>query len=297
MVNIRVDMDYTIQDGSGVVFTAPCNCNEVVGLKVYFPGGSKEFLFKDAHGVELTGISNLFSAGAYVKAILDVTNGYAYIQNANTNAYLEARFDEKAPAGWGYGGVMTYLNVTDGTFEDKLNNILADMPDFSAKQIQFYDTVGLASKKFCGTLWRYTAQYATLEGVNYDGNKALKCMYGGKWNPWEWINPPMADGVEYRTTKRDNGKPVYVTSVNFGALPANSHIDVQISTAGSVLNMLSINVMATDKDGKEYPFPFITSDGLLRGAARMGGSRTVLVFTYSNISDYTGKLIAEYTKQ
>ena len=36
----------------------------------------------------------MFSEGAYVNAVLDVTNGYAYIQNAGTNAYLEERFDE-----------------------------------------------------------------------------------------------------------------------------------------------------------------------------------------------------------
>lgn len=28
-------------------------------------------------------------------------------------------------------------------------------------------------------------------------------------NPWEWVNPPMELGVEYRTTERYLGKPVY----------------------------------------------------------------------------------------
>ena len=92
MPNIRVDASYTIVDGSEVVFLAPCNCNEVSGLKVYHPGGSKVFTFKDAHGTALTGIGSLFAAGVLVKAILDVTNGYAYLQNADTNAYLEEKF-------------------------------------------------------------------------------------------------------------------------------------------------------------------------------------------------------------
>jgi hypothetical protein len=92
MPNIRVDASYTIVDGSEVVFLAPCNCDEVSGLKVYHPGGSKVFTFKDAHGTALTGIGSLFAAGVLVKAILDVTNGYAYLQNADTNAYLEKKF-------------------------------------------------------------------------------------------------------------------------------------------------------------------------------------------------------------
>ena len=29
------------------------------------------------------------------------------------------------------------------------------------------------------------------------------------WEPWEWLNPPMVEGMEYRTTERFNGKPVY----------------------------------------------------------------------------------------
>ena len=42
------------------------------------------------------------------------------------------------------------------------------------------------------------------------------------WTPWEWANPPMELGVEYRTTERYLGKPVYVKVVDFGVLPANA---------------------------------------------------------------------------
>lgn len=36
------------------------------------------------------------------------------------------------------------------------------------------------------------------------------------WSEWEWVNPPMELGVEYRTTERWNGKPVYTKLVDFG---------------------------------------------------------------------------------
>lgn len=42
---------------------------------------------------------------------------------------------------------------------------------------------------------------------------------GAIYYPWEWVNPPMQLGVEYRTTERYLGKPVYCTLVNFGLLP------------------------------------------------------------------------------
>ena len=38
----------------------------------------------------------------------------------------------------------------------------------------------------------------------------------GTWSPWEWVNPPMVPGVEYRTTERWNGKAVYTCLVNCG---------------------------------------------------------------------------------
>jgi hypothetical protein len=41
----------------------------------------------------------------------------------------------------------------------------------------------------------------------------------GVWSEWECITPGLAVGVEYRTTERFMGKPVYVCTVDFGALP------------------------------------------------------------------------------
>lgn len=39
------------------------------------------------------------------------------------------------------------------------------------------------------------------------------------WTPWEYVNPPMKLGVEYRTTERYLGKPVYVKLIDCGNLP------------------------------------------------------------------------------
>jgi hypothetical protein len=50
------------------------------------------FVFKDTHGNVLTGIRNLFNGGSYVKVVLDTTTRSAYIQNADTNSYLEGKF-------------------------------------------------------------------------------------------------------------------------------------------------------------------------------------------------------------
>lgn len=103
MANIRVDLDYPISDGLPLTFRAPCPCSETTGLIVYYPAAvgstsilSKVFTFKDAHCNDLTGLGNLFTIDAYVKVILNTKDNAAYIQNADTNAYLESKFAGKA---------------------------------------------------------------------------------------------------------------------------------------------------------------------------------------------------------
>lgn len=98
MANIRVDVNSTIKDGSEIVFIAPCDCSEITKLNVHYldkdgNDTSTSFVFKDAHGNELFDV-DLFAKGAYVKVILNVTEGIAYIQNADTNKYIEGQFEE-----------------------------------------------------------------------------------------------------------------------------------------------------------------------------------------------------------
>lgn len=118
MAYIRVDVSHTIKNGSNVSFKAPCDCNAVDGLKVYFPNDkgiatNQTFIFTDAHGNNLTGIGHLFKTGAVVKAILNLDDGKAYLQNADTNAYLEEKFEN--------------LQLTDEAKEEIIAAAVAEM--------------------------------------------------------------------------------------------------------------------------------------------------------------------------
>lgn len=97
-MNIIVDFNAPIKDGTAVVFRSPVDCSKVTGLIVKYPANgrtaSKEFSFADAHGNNVGDIDHLFTENVVVKVILDVTNSMAYVQNADTNAYLEGRFDD-----------------------------------------------------------------------------------------------------------------------------------------------------------------------------------------------------------
>lgn len=97
MPKIRIDLEATVINGQSLTFKAPADCSDITGLVIYYPEGdtvtSRNFKFADAHGIDVgSGTISLFSANALVKVILDTAHGKAYVQNADTNAYLEDRF-------------------------------------------------------------------------------------------------------------------------------------------------------------------------------------------------------------
>ncbi len=95
MANIKITVDGPLMDGHKVTFKAPCDCTRVDKLDVRYvkdnAQASKLFTMKDSHGNDLTGLGNLFAVGAYVDVVLDTVNGFAYLQNAATNGYLESK--------------------------------------------------------------------------------------------------------------------------------------------------------------------------------------------------------------
>lgn len=98
MSNIRVDVPKAVNDGFELVFLSPCDCSEISGLSVYYVNEQgievpTSFVFKDLHGHDLSNLNDLFTKGAYVKVILNTTDKIAYIQNADTNYYLEQKFN------------------------------------------------------------------------------------------------------------------------------------------------------------------------------------------------------------
>lgn len=107
------------------------------------------------------------------------------------------------------------------------------------------------------------------------------------WSPWEYINPPMQLGVEYRTTERFMGSPVYVRLVDFGALPDNTQKDVSVLDAGTMkcgidLKMITYNNQAF----KQY-------NGITTQVLQNGGITVVTNYNLSNVEAY---FLIKYTK-
>lgn len=137
----------------------------------------------------------------------------------------------KAPAGFGYGDQMEYVEVSDeAALEAKLDEMLNDMSVRTSKQFILVVTSinnlnSLANLTFTST---YAGGYAQLTVYNWNNTQGerqasnctfLKQKRFGKWGKLEYVNPIMRLGVEYRTTERHLGKTVYVRAVDCGALP------------------------------------------------------------------------------
>ena len=74
----------------------------------------------------------------------------------------------------------------------------------------------------------YIKQTKTSPYQGWQQCDVTRCFYDqrGGWQPWEWMNPPTLLGVEYRTTERYLGKPVYVKVVDCGNLPNTTSKEV-----------------------------------------------------------------------
>lgn len=124
------------------------------------------------------------------------------------------------------------------------------------------------------------------------------CMFyrhqvSGEWQPWEWVNPRLVDGVEYRTTERWNGKPVYTATFNIGALPnaSTKTAAVQGKWATSVIRYdLVVNNGSNFRNYQHV-------SGLSEVLVRADGTQSIYmkITTTSNLSAQTATAQVWYT--
>ena len=118
MSYVRVDLTTPIENGQTLTFRSPADCSSITGLKVYYKkSGSTSkriFQFADAHGNNV-GSTSLFAEDVLVKVILDMELDRAYVQNADTNAYLEGRLNKLGIESEEHPGC--FYRVIDGNVE------------------------------------------------------------------------------------------------------------------------------------------------------------------------------------
>lgn len=115
-----------------------------------------------------------------------------------------------APSGFGLGGKSK--QVTDWN-DAKANGWYCDYSTAANSPFPQFacwgrvDAFGLTDDAIIQTAYTYTTDDWSRDGI-FEKKRYYKTTTG--WSEWEWVNPPMTLGREYRTTERYNGKPVYV---------------------------------------------------------------------------------------
>ena len=155
------------------------------------------------------GIQNAMDAGAQYG--LDTT--LSVPGRAADAAAVGTALAGKAPAGYGLGeretprvddinsATIPGFYGLNGTY---VSNYPTEYPDIR------YGTL-LVERR--GAQIHQTIRYGSIMATRQYGRNSLE------WSEWEWVNPPMEQGIEYRTTERAWGRPVYKYLMYYGFLP------------------------------------------------------------------------------
>lgn len=173
------------------------------------------------------------------------------------------------------------------TKEITVNGVVTEVTEFdhSAQEIDDATARALAGGAIDQLL---AGKEPAIESTDYPG-----CYYRMEDGTQEWINPPMAFGVEYRTTERYDGNPVYVKTINFGALPNASSKNVSIGSSGIETMISTIGNMKRPSFDESYTLPYLNPDNFVGLVANNG---SVTVYSTSDWSNWTATVTVKYTK-
>ena len=125
--------------------------------------------------------------------------------------------------------------------------------------------------------------------------------------PMEYLNPPMTLGVEYRTTERYLGKPVYVKVVDCGVAPSNSIKKVNTGLDYTVIDSRLTptgNMYASSNDNFSIPCESTNivgenlniAHGTYRDSENVKHDAIFIYTTSTALTGYTVYVVLKYTK-
>jgi len=305
-IKLTCDLANSIPDANGTM-TVNVSGNYYNGsfgaknntLKVYYrckqTAGS--FGSWQAMSVRLAGHS--YSAAAEVTG-LDYRYAYvfeAYAADALTTVYAASKTVKAAPVfDWSEQDFQFHVPVTMGrgalsvrlTAQADLNDVRTNgWYDWLSGSAPANAPGGPCTGSMC-SMRVFSRGCACIQEccdtTSYRGCRIQRTLNDDVIGEWEWINPPMVTGYEFRTTQRYNGKPVYMQLVNFGALPASSTKSVTV--AGMYY---PISIVGTTSGSRSIPHANYI---MVRGS-----SQSIEVATTIDYSNTTATLLVKYLKE
>lgn len=221
-----------------------------------------------------------------------------HINDKNNPHKVTAEQVGAAPAGCGYGDKIPNHLPWDTSFEEMVIDLTSKMEKGTSKQFvsldQIYESSTYGEALLC-KLWYQTTDNIFIEATELTlGCKLRKTLFKGVWSPWEFENPPMEVGKEYRTTERYNNKPVYVKLVDCGNLPNASKKEISTGINGS--NAFDMNFEIHQEQGQLVDDIYVSTgfNPITRTLLLAGGN--LQIYTNADVSTYTAKVTIKYTK-
>ena len=183
-----------------------------------------------------------------------------------------------APAGYGLGETLPYIAKTSESGEYDADTI--DKTGFFAAK------TNTPTGNWCYGLHVNRSDSKAFQLLTSEFSEkefALRKKISGVWQPWEWVNPPMQLGVEYRTTERYFGKPVYTQVISIGAIGSGSgNVEHGIPDISVVVGIIGTNSYGPTLNTHPYMTVFYANSQYVRWEttqAISGTSYAVLRYT------------------
>ena len=202
-------------------------------------------------GSSSSGVSSKFSRSDHVHKVPDDIVSYADAQTGveettkiNADLLENHPASDFAPSGFGLGGdskILTSADNLDTLMTGGLFRYYLDNPPKGALPTALADYASLIRVSVAGATCVQEAYDSTDSRLH--GTVLRRNIYGlgagAKIYPWEWVNPPLLLGVEYRTTERYLGKPVYVKTTDCGAIPERGSTKNVVDTISNMEHLVS----------------------------------------------------------
>lgn len=209
--------------------------------------------------------------------VTDVGSGWVKITEAEFNVRCP---EFPAPIG------NCHVYVEDWSDIDSL--LEADVPGMALHTERSYSLTTNIDDLFC------TAKLTVYKGVNDDGMEEARAdllatdgttlhktaIHEGNgewaWSEWAWDNPPMKAGVEYLTTEKAIGHPVYTKRLVLETPDVGDSAYVDIVTSSNYPTVLSMEGNVEDRHVlTQWMFPVISNTGKILATASIKTSGSI----------------------
>lgn len=224
--------------------------------------------------------------------------GYDAAQNLTDTQKTQARTNiNAAPDGFGLGNIGKLLTPEDNLDEVKTNGWYR----WERKAPPQGTLPSVIGRSMDATLIRVWGNGAVCyqESINITDETGHGCLcartiYASTIYPWEWVNPLMQTGVEYRTTERFWGKPVYYKIVDCGKIADNKQVEHGIVNMRDCISFQGLRggmpMPSISNNNLSDPWSFYVADvsrtkiTLTCGTSAVGGNYHVML-KYTKTTD------------